>query len=40
MSIEFQCKHPADYSVTTQSRRYGLRHGPDPYPSVTCIRRL
>ncbi|MGV9382990.1 hypothetical protein ACWDRB_44740 [Nonomuraea sp. NPDC003707] len=40
VSIEFECKRPADYSVTTDTRKYGLLPGPDPYPSVTCIRRL
>lgn len=40
VSIQFECKRPADYSVTTQGSTYGLPHGPDPYPEVTCLRRL
>ncbi|MEU6788407.1 hypothetical protein ABZ912_55255 [Nonomuraea angiospora] len=40
VSIEFECKRPADYSVTTDTKKYGVLPAPDPYPSVTCIRQL
>ncbi len=40
ISAEFECKRPADYSVTTSSGIGGLPLGPDPYPDVTCVRRL
>ncbi|MEV6157858.1 hypothetical protein AB0L53_46725 [Nonomuraea sp. NPDC052129] len=41
VSIEFECRRPADYSVTSSTTTlYGLAHGPDPYPAITCIRRL
>ncbi|MFG1965861.1 hypothetical protein [Nonomuraea sp. NPDC049028] len=41
VSIEFECRRPADYSVTSStSTLYGLASGPDPCPAIICIRRL
>lgn len=40
VSIELECRRPADYSVTSSTTTYGLPFGPDPYPAITCIRRL
>ena len=41
VGIEFECRRPADYSVTSSTTTlYGLAPGTQAYPAITWIRRL